>query len=62
MNKINLLKKYAYNYLSKYDSSKKNLEWKLRNKIIRMRYFLSSLSLLKKGGVLTFGGDETRLT
>ena len=42
MNKINLLKKYAYNYLSKYDSSKKNLEWKLRNKIIRMKELDSS--------------------
>ena len=42
MNKINLLKKYAYNYLSKYDSSKKNLEWKLRNKITRMKDLDSS--------------------
>ena len=36
MNKINLLKKYAYAYLSKYDSTKKNLEWKLKNKISKM--------------------------
>ena len=34
---INLLKKYAISYLSKYDSTKKNLERILKNKIIRTR-------------------------
>ena len=36
MNNINLLKKYAVQYLSKYDSTKKNLERVLRNKIRRI--------------------------
>ena len=37
MDNINLLKKYAYTYLSKYDSTKKNLELKLKNKVMRMK-------------------------
>ena len=37
MDKINLLKKYAYTYLSKYDSTKKNLELKLKNKVMKMK-------------------------
>jgi len=47
MNKENLLKKYAIKYLSKFDSSKKNLERILKNKIKRLnnlekkeKYFL----------------------
>ncbi len=36
MNKENLLKKYAIKYLSKFDSSKKNLERILKNKIERL--------------------------
>ncbi len=37
MNNINLLKKYAFTYLSKYDSTKKNLERILKKKIIRIK-------------------------
>ena len=37
MDRISLLKKYAYFYLSKYDSTKKNLEIKLKNRIIKMK-------------------------
>ena len=37
MNNTNLLKKYALTYLSKYDSTKKNLEQILKNKIIKMK-------------------------
>ena len=36
MQKLILIKKYAVNYLSKYDSSKKNLKRILRNKINRL--------------------------
>ena len=36
MQKLILIKKYAINYLSKYDSSKKNLKRILRNKINRL--------------------------
>ena len=36
MQKLILIKKYALNYLSKYDSSKKNLKRILRNKINRL--------------------------
>ena len=37
MNNTNLLKKYALTYLSKYDSTKKNLERILKNKVTRMK-------------------------
>ena len=37
MNNTNLLTKYALTYLSKYDSTKKNLEQILKNKIIKMK-------------------------
>lgn len=37
MDNINLLKKYALSYLSKYDSTKKNLERILTNKVMRMK-------------------------
>ena len=37
MNNTNLLKKYALTYLSKYDSTKKNLERILKNKVIKMK-------------------------
>ena len=37
MDNINLLKKYALSYLSKYDSTKKNLERILTNKVLRMK-------------------------
>ena len=37
MDNINLLKKYALSYLGKYDSTKKNLERILTNKIMRMK-------------------------
>ena len=37
MDKINILKKNAISYLSKYDSTKKNLEKFLRNKVIKMK-------------------------
>ena len=37
MNNINLLKKYSLTYLSKYDSTKKNLERILKNKVMRMK-------------------------
>lgn len=37
MNNINILKKSAISYLSKYDSTKKNLGRILRNKIIKMK-------------------------
>ena len=37
MNNINLLKKYAFWYLSKYNSTKKNLERILINKAMRMK-------------------------
>ena len=36
MNNIIILKKYAFSYLSKYNSSKKNLDRILHNKIRRM--------------------------
>ena len=36
MNNIIILKKYAYSYLSKYNTSKKNLDRILQNKIRRM--------------------------
>jgi SOS response regulatory protein OraA/RecX len=38
MNKINLLKKHAVTYLSKYNSTKKNLERILKNKVSKMKY------------------------
>ena len=47
MDKINLLKKYAYTYLSKYDSTKKNLEWKLKNKVMRMKNLESREKILR---------------
>ena len=37
MNNTNLLTKYALTYLSKYDSTKKNLEQILKNKVIKMK-------------------------
>ena len=37
MNNVNLLKKYAVTYVSKYESTKKNLEKVLKNKIIRIK-------------------------
>ena len=37
MNNSDLIKKYALSYLSKYHSTKKNLERMLRNKMIRMK-------------------------
>ena len=37
MDNINLLKKYALAYLSKYDSTKKNLELILKNKVTRIK-------------------------
>ena len=37
MNNINLLKKYAFTYLSKYDSTKKNLERILKIKVMKMK-------------------------
>ena len=37
MNNANLLKKYAVTYVSKYESTKKNLEKVLKNKIIRIK-------------------------
>jgi len=37
MNNSNLLKKYALAYLSKYDSTKNNLERILKNKVTRMK-------------------------
>ena len=36
MNNTIVLKKYAFSYLSKYNTSKKNLERKLQNKVRRM--------------------------
>ena len=38
MNNINQIKKYAISYLSKYDSTKNNLEKVLKNKIIKLNY------------------------
>ena len=38
MNNVNLLKKYAVTYVSKYESTKKNLEKVLKNKIRRINY------------------------
>tara|TARA_B100000686_G_C16793766_1_gene980717 strand:+ start:2878 stop:3348 length:471 start_codon:yes stop_codon:yes gene_type:complete len=49
---MNLIKKYALNYLSKYDSSKKNLELILRKKINR-------LNLEKKDKYLLFNSIDT---
>ena len=37
MNNTILLRKYAINYLSKYDSSKKNLRRILKNKILKFQ-------------------------
>ena len=37
MNNINLLKKYAFTYLSKYDSTKKNLERILKIKVMKIK-------------------------
>ena len=37
MSNINLLKKYAFTYLSKYDSTKKNLERILKIKVMKMK-------------------------
>ena len=37
MNNVNLLKKYAVTYVSKYESTKKNLEKVLINKIVRIK-------------------------
>ena len=37
MNNANLLKEYALTYLSKYDSTKNNLERILKNKVTRMK-------------------------
>ena len=37
MQNFNLLKQYALNYLSKYDSTKKNIERILKNKVKRMK-------------------------
>ena len=43
---INSLKKYAINYLSKYDSSKKNLERILNNKIKKLKQIKLSTKIL----------------
>ena len=37
MSNINLLKKYAFTYLSKYDSTKKNLIQVLKNKVLKIK-------------------------
>ena len=46
MDALPLLKKYAVQYLSKYDSTKKNLERVLRNKIVKIKDIKKNEKLL----------------
>ena len=48
MNNSDLIKKYALSYLSKYDSTKKNLERMLKNKMIRMKQYKENNSKAMK--------------